>query len=76
MAGRIGSAPNLPLTELEARKHEIPAEGRVILQCQGGYRSLIAASMMEHHGREGLVDMSGGFGSWAQAGLPVSPAGN
>ena len=74
--GRIGSAPNLPLTEIEARKHEVPADGRVILQCLGGYRSLIAASLLEFHGREGLVDMAGGFGAWAQAGLPISPAGN
>jgi hydroxyacylglutathione hydrolase len=74
--GRIGSAPNVPLTEIEDRKHEVPAEGRVILQCLGGYRSLIAASLLEFHGREGLVDMAGGYGSWAQAGLPISPAGN
>ena len=72
--GRIGDAPNVPLTQLEARASEIPAEGRVILQCQGGYRSLIAASLLERAGREGLVDMEGGFGAWAQAGRPVHPA--
>jgi hydroxyacylglutathione hydrolase len=73
-AGRIGAAPNVPLTELQQRLREIPAEGRVILQCQGGYRSLIAASLCERAGREGLVDMEGGFGAWAQAGRPISPA--
>ena len=72
--GRIGDAPNLPLTQLAARLGEVPAEGRVILQCQGGYRSLIAASLLERAGREGLVDMEGGFGAWAQAGRPVQPA--
>lgn len=73
--GRIGSAPNLPLTQLAERVAEVPADGRVILHCQGGYRSLIAASLCERAGREGLVDMEGGFGAWAQAGRPVSPAG-
>ena len=64
----------MPLTQLEGRAAEIPAEGRVILQCQGGYRSLIAASLLERAGREGIVDMEGGFGAWAQAGHPVHPA--
>jgi rhodanese-related sulfurtransferase len=73
-AGRIGKAPSLPLTELPARLDEVPAEGRVILQCQGGYRSLIAASLCERAGREGLVDMEGGFGAWAMAGRPIQPA--
>lgn len=72
--GRIGSAPNVPLTQLEGRAGEIPAEGRVILQCQGGYRSLIAASLLERAGREGVVDMEGGFGAWVQSGHPVHPA--
>ena len=72
--GRIGDAPNVPLTQLAQRAAEVPAEGRVILQCQGGYRSLIAASLLERAGREGLVDMEGGFGAWAQAGRPIHPA--
>jgi hydroxyacylglutathione hydrolase len=73
-AGRIASAPNLPLTEIESRRAEVPTDRRVILQCQGGFRSLIAASILEFHGHEGIVDMAGGFGSWAQAGLQVNPA--
>jgi rhodanese-related sulfurtransferase len=72
--GRIAAAPNLPLTELVERAGEVPREGRVILQCQGGYRSLIAASLLERLGYAGLVDMAGGFGAWANAGLPIQPA--
>jgi len=72
--GRIGSAPNVPLTALQQRFGEIPEEGRVILQCQGGYRSLIAASLLEREGREGLVDMEGGFGAWVNEGRPIQPA--
>jgi len=72
--GRIASAPNLPLTEFAARLGEVPREGRVILQCQGGYRSLIAASFLERDGHETTCDMEGGFGAWAEAGLPIQPA--
>lgn len=73
--GRIGSAPNIPLTEFEKRVSEVPTDGRVILQCQGGYRSLIAASYLERAGHASTIDMEGGFGAWAQSGLPVQPAG-
>lgn len=72
-AGRIGEAPNVPLTEFEARRAEIPSDRRVIVQCLGGYRSLIAISLLEMHGIHGLVDMAGGFGAWAEHGRPVSP---
>lgn len=72
--GRIGAAPNVPLTELVERVAEVPKEGRVILQCQGGYRSLIAASLLERLGHVDLVDMEGGFGAWCEAGHPIQPA--
>lgn len=70
-AGRIGDAPNLPLTEFARRYHEVPEGRRTILQCQGGYRSLIAASLLERAGWSGLVDLRGGYGAWVSAGEPV-----
>jgi hydroxyacylglutathione hydrolase len=73
--GRIGNAPNLPLTEFANRTSEVPGDRRVILQCMGGYRSLIAASFLERAGHMSTIDMAGGFGAWAEAGLPVQPAG-
>lgn len=72
-AGRIADAPNIPLTEFARRSHEIPTERRVILQCQGGYRSLIAASLLERAGWTELVDMRGGYAAWVEAGGRVSP---
>ncbi len=72
-AARIGQAPNVPLTEIEARRSEIPTHRRVILQCLGGYRSLIAISLLEMHGIHGVVYMFGGFGAWAENGRPVAP---
>lgn len=69
--GRIGDAPNIPLTEFSARTAEVPVDRRVILQCQGGYRSLIAASFLERAGHANTIDMEGGFGAWAQAGRPI-----
>ncbi len=68
---RIGDAPNLPLTEFAKRFHEVPGDRRTILQCQGGYRSLIAASLLERAGWTGLVDLRGGYGAWVAAGEPV-----
>jgi hydroxyacylglutathione hydrolase len=73
-AGRIAEAPNIPLTEFEKRCEEVPKDSRIILQCQGGYRSLIAASFLERAGFEDVVDMSGGFGAWVNAGRAVNSA--
>jgi len=69
--GCIGEAPNLPLTEIASGKGEIPTDRRVILHCQGGYRSLIAASFFERAGHRDLVDVRGGYHAWATEGRPV-----
>ncbi|MCB9914023.1 MAG: MBL fold metallo-hydrolase [Planctomycetes bacterium] len=71
-AGHIGEAPNIPLTEFARRSHEVPTDQRVVLQCQSGYRSLIAASLLERAGWTELVDLRGGYVAWAGAGLPVT----
>ena len=42
----------------------------VVTQCQTGGRSAIAASILQAAGRE-VINMTGGFGAWTDAGLPV-----
>lgn len=76
-AGRIPGASHLPLDELTARMDELPT-GPYVLQCQGGYRSLIAASLIEAAGKDAapLVDLRGGFAAWLQSGgEPEVPVG-
>jgi len=68
--GHLPGATHIPLDELSERINELPSSPYV-LQCQGGYRSLIAASLVEAAGGEQLVDLRGGFAAWVQSGGPI-----
>lgn len=65
--GHLPNATLIPLDELARRLEELPGEPYV-LQCAGGYRSLIAASLIEAAGATGLVDLRGGFAAWERSG--------
>jgi hydroxyacylglutathione hydrolase len=56
----------------------LPADddgGAVALVCQSGYRSTIAASLLRPFVRGPLVNLFGGTGAWAAAGLPLEGPG-
>lgn len=68
--GHLPGALSIPLNELLERRDEIPEAGPVVIHCQSGYRSSIAASLVGP--RPGLSELSGGYQSWTTEGLPVS----
>jgi hydroxyacylglutathione hydrolase len=70
-AGHVPGAPNLPLATLSARLSEVPRDRPVVVQCQSGARSAIAASLLRANGVERIVNLRGGFAAWRDAGLPV-----
>ena len=49
--------------------------GPVIVMCQQGYSSSLAAATLQRLGFDRATDMVGGFEAWAAAGLPVQPLG-
>jgi hydroxyacylglutathione hydrolase len=71
-AGHVPGVPNIPVGYLADHLAEIPVDRPVILQCQGGGRSQIAASVLQARGIPNVVNLSGGFDAWKQAGLPVA----
>lgn len=73
-ARRIPGTVNIPLNHLAERAHEIPADRPVVVLCEGGYRSAIAASLLARTGRADVFDMVGGYNAWAASKLPVQPA--
>ena len=49
----------------------MPKGQPVIVHCQGGARSAIAASLLQAEGVSDVLNMAGGFNEWRAAGLPV-----
>jgi len=49
-------------------------ERRVIVMCDAGYQSSLAAATLQQLGFERATDLDGGFQAWRAAGLPVDPA--
>jgi glyoxylase-like metal-dependent hydrolase (beta-lactamase superfamily II)/rhodanese-related sulfurtransferase len=56
----IEGAENTPLNELNKHLAEFPKE-EFVIHCQGGYRSMIAASILKQRGIDNVVDVIGGF---------------
>jgi len=44
----------------------------VIVHCQGGYRSMIAASLLEKEGLSNVFDLVGGYQAWVSEKRPVT----
>jgi rhodanese-related sulfurtransferase len=73
--GVVPGARYVPRNVLEWRAPELGAvERRVILMCDGGYQSSLAAATLQELGLVDATDMDGGFQAWRAAGLPVEPA--
>ena len=70
----IGGSLHLPLNHLAERLSEIPEGRHVIVHCAGGYRSSIAASLLQCHGFTDVSELAGGIAAWETAGLPVITA--
>lgn len=45
---------------------------RVIVMCDAGYQSSLAAASLQELGFERATDLDGGFQAWRAAGLPVA----
>jgi rhodanese-related sulfurtransferase len=70
--GRIGGAENIPLSRLADRVAAIEGDRPVVTYCESGYRSAIAASLLQRAGVRHVVDLVGGMAAWASAKLPTA----
>ena len=65
-------ANNTPLDFLNNHMSEFPTEGHFYLHCAGGYRSMIAASILKSRGIHHLIDVRGGFAAIKKGEMKVS----
>ncbi|MBW3535148.1 MAG: glycerol-3-phosphate acyltransferase, partial [Gemmatimonadetes bacterium] len=73
-SGHLPGVENIPVGFLTDRLGEIPRDRPVVVQCQGGGRSAIAASVLQAHGYDNVANLPGGFVEWEAQGHPVEPA--
>ena len=57
---------NIPLNQLNTKLDSFPKDKSFVIYCAGGYRSMIAASILKQRGFDNFIDVSGGFNEIAK----------
>ena len=70
IAGSVG----IPLNHLVENIAMLPTDRALLVYCAGGYRSSIAASLLQRNGFEQVSEIAGGLAGWEAAKLPVQTA--
>jgi len=73
-AGHVEGAAWWPLDNFRVSPPEIKHGVPLAVHCKGGYRSMIAASLLQRAGFHNVMNMTGGFDAWQQANLPIVTA--
>ena len=72
LSSHITKASNTPLNYINNYLKEFPESETFYIHCAGGYRSVIAASILKSRGIHNLVDVAGGFKAIKEADIPVT----
>jgi hydroxyacylglutathione hydrolase len=70
-AGHLPGVPNIPVGFIPDRLAEIPRGKPVVVHCQTGSRSAIAASVLKANGFTDVANYTGGFADWSGSNRPV-----
>ncbi|MGB1206268.1 MAG: MBL fold metallo-hydrolase [Chitinophagales bacterium] len=71
-AEHIKNAKNVPLSTLSENIEIFPKNDTFYVHCAGGYRSVIAASILKSRGFHNIIDIKGGFKKIAKSKLPTT----
>jgi hydroxyacylglutathione hydrolase len=74
LAGHIAGADWWPLDRFKVTPPELDTTKPLAVHCAGGYRSVIACSLLRRAGLNNVINVIGGFDAWKEAGLPVEQA--
>lgn len=69
-AEHVVNVINVPLNEINQHFATFPTDKNFILHCAGGYRSMIAASILKSRGIHNFVDVIGGMSAIAKTNVP------
>ncbi|MGA2687636.1 MAG: rhodanese-like domain-containing protein [Candidatus Korobacteraceae bacterium] len=70
-AGHISGAEWYPLDRFKAALPPIELDRSIAVHCAGGYRSVIACSLLQRAGYNNVINVIGGFDAWREAQLPA-----
>lgn len=72
LSEHVIGANNTPLDFLNNYLTEFPEDKPFFVHCAGGYRSMIASSILKSRGIHNLIDVKGGFKAIKEAGVPAT----
>lgn len=70
-SGHVEGAVWWPLDNFKVAPPEIDRDAPIAVHCKGGYRSMIACSLLQRAGFQNVVDIRGGFDAWRASKFPV-----
>jgi glyoxylase-like metal-dependent hydrolase (beta-lactamase superfamily II)/rhodanese-related sulfurtransferase len=68
----VPGSTHIPLSQLPAHLSDLPHDRPILVYCAAGYRSSIAASLLQREGFADVSEMAGGMTAWEAAELPTT----
>lgn len=70
--GYVPSAKHIYVPHLEEHLDQLDKTKAIATYCGSGYRASIAASILQKHGFENVINVPGSWNAWKAAKLPVA----
>ena len=74
MPDTLRARPGGRSTTSESPRPRLDQNAPVAVHCKGGYRSMIASSLLQRAGFKQVINVIGGLDAWQQAKLPTVSA--
>jgi rhodanese-related sulfurtransferase len=68
----VDGAVNIPLDFINDSMAEFPKETPFTIHCAGGYRSMIAASILKSRGYHNFLEVAGGYSAISKTNVPIT----
>ncbi len=69
-AEHVDGAKSIPLDFINSEMSSFPKDEPFIIHCAGGYRSMIAASILKSRGFDNFKEVAGGYGAISKTNVP------
>jgi rhodanese-related sulfurtransferase len=71
-AEHVDEAYSMPLSDINEWIKDVKPEEHFFMHCAGGYRSMIAASILQARGYRNFTEVEGGFAAISNTNVPKS----